>query len=345
MRPIGRLAAAARARSLTVWPMDYTHLGRSGVSVSRLCLGTMNFGASTDADVSHQIMDSALAHGINFFDSANTYGRPRAEGVTEQIIGSWLAAGHGRRDQIVLATKLYGGKGEWPNDRFLSALNIRRACDASLRRLGTDHIDLYQMHHVDRATPWAEIWEAMQVLRSQGKIIYAGSSNFAGWHIAQAQEAARDRGMLGLVSEQSLYNLAARTVELEVLPACQGYGLGVLPWSPLHGGLLGGILRKEEGGRSAGGRAAEALGVPAIRAQIEAYEAFCGQLGEDPADVGLAWLLHQAAVTAPIVGPRTVGQLEGSLRALKVTLDETSLAALDEIFPGPGAAAPEAYAW
>ena len=324
--------------------MDYTHLGRSGVSVSRLCLGTMNFGAFTDAADALQIMDRAVERGINFFDTANTYGRPRAEGVTEQIVGDWLAAGAGRRDRIVLATKLYGGKGEWPNDRFLSAVNIRRSCDDSLRRLRTDRIDLYQMHHVDRATPWEEIWEAMTVLRGQGKIIYVGSSNFAGWHIAQAQEAARRHGAFGLVSEQSLYNLAARTVELEVLPACAGYGLGVLPWSPLHGGLLAGILRKEAGsGRSGGGRAAQTLA--GMRSQIEAYEAFCAEIGEDPAHVGLAWLLHQPAVTAPIVGPSSLGQLEGALRALEIRLDEKSLGRLDEIFPGPGGAAPEAYAW
>jgi NDP-hexose C3-ketoreductase / dTDP-4-oxo-2-deoxy-alpha-D-pentos-2-ene 2,3-reductase len=324
--------------------MDYTHLGRSGVSVSRLCLGTMNFGAFTDAADAHQIMDRALEQGINFFDTANTYGRPRAEGVAEQIVGKWFGGGRGRRDRIVLATKLYGGKGEWPNDSYLSAVNIRRSCEDSLRRLGTDHIDLYQMHHVDRGTPWEEIWEAMGVLRAQGKIIYVGSSNFAGWHIAQAQEAAARRGALGLVSEQSLYNLAARAVELEVLPACQGYGLGVLPWSPLHGGLLAGILRKEPGaGRSGGGRAAETLA--SRRAQVEAYEAFCAELGEEPAQVGLAWLLHQPAVTAPIAGPSSPGQLEGVLRALTIGLDGRALARLDEIFPGPGGAAPEAYAW
>jgi aryl-alcohol dehydrogenase-like predicted oxidoreductase len=308
-------------------------------------------------------MDAAHEHGINFFDSSNTYGQPRAEGVTESIIGRWLAAGSARRDRTVLATKLYGGQGEWPNDRFLSALNIRRACEDSLRRLRTDHIDLYQMHHVDRGTPWDEIWEAMDVLRTQGKIIYVGSSNFAGWHIAQAQEAARRRPAFGLVSEQSLYNLAARTVELEVLPACQGYGIGVIPWSPLHGGLLSGVLRRQgagdgaasdgaasdgaggpgSGGRSSGGRAAGAI--QEMRPQIEAYEAFCAELGEEPAVVALAWLLHQPAVTAPIVGPRTLGQLTGALRALEVTLDEKALGRLDEIFPGPGGAAPEAYAW
>jgi NDP-hexose 2,3-enoyl reductase len=325
--------------------MDYTHLGRSGVSVSRICLGTMNFGSFTDAAGAGQIMDHALEHGVNFFDTANTYGRPRAEGVTEQIIGDWLVAGgQGRRDKIVLATKLYGGKGEWPNDSFLSAVNIRRSCEASLRRLGTDRIDLYQMHHVDRNTPWEEIWEALGVLRAQGKIIYAGSSNFAGWHIARAQEAARRHGAFGLVSEQSLYNLAVRAVELEVLPACRGYGLGVLPWSPLHGGLLAGILRKAAGaGRSGGGRAAEALA--RLRPQVEAYEAFCAELGSEPAQVGLAWLLHQPAVTAPIVGPSTLGQLDGALNALQIKLDGGALARLDEIFPGPGGAAPEAYAW
>jgi aryl-alcohol dehydrogenase-like predicted oxidoreductase len=333
--------------------MDYTHLGRSGVAVSRLCLGTMNFGAITSETDAQAIMDAAHEHGINFFDTSNTYGQPRAEGVTESVIGRWMAAGNGRRDRTVLATKLYGGKGEWPNDRFLSGLNIRRACEESLRRLGTDHIDLYQMHHVDRSTPWDEIWEAMEVLRTQGKIIYVGSSNFAGWHIAQAQEAAVRRPAFGLVSEQSLYNLAARTVELEVLPACQGYGIGVIPWSPLHGGLLSGVLRRPGsgdgaggqggGGRSSGGRAAEAI--QEIRPQIEAYEAYCAELGEEPAVVALAWLLHQPAVTAPIVGPRTLGQLTGALRALEVTLDEKVLGRLDEIFPGPGGAAPEAYAW
>jgi NDP-hexose C3-ketoreductase / dTDP-4-oxo-2-deoxy-alpha-D-pentos-2-ene 2,3-reductase len=328
--------------------MDYTQLGRSGTAVSRICLGTMNFGAITSEADSHQIMDLAHDQGINFFDTANTYGRPRAEGVTEQVIGRWFALGGGRRDRTVLATKLYGGKGEWPNDRFLSAVNIRRSCEDSLRRLGTDHIDLYQMHHVDRSTPWEEIWEAMDVLRTQGKIIYVGSSNFAGWHIAQAQERARHRPSFGLVSEQSLYNLAARQVELEVLPACQGYGVGVLPWSPLHGGLLGGILRKEKdgtraSGRSDGGRAAEELA--AHRDQVQEYETFCAERGEDPADVGIAWLLHQPAVTAPIVGPRTSEQLEGAVRALSITLDDAALSRLDKIFPGPGGAAPEAYAW
>ncbi|MHB1165300.1 MAG: aldo/keto reductase [Candidatus Nanopelagicales bacterium] len=326
--------------------MEYTQLGRTGLSVSRLCLGTMNFGPVSDRAESYAVMDHALEQGINFFDSANVYGWGEDRGLTETIIGEWFAQGGGRRERTVLATKLYGDMGDWPNDGRLSALNIRRACDASLARLGTEYIDLYQMHHIDRRTPWDEIWEAMDVLRLQGKILYVGSSNFAGWHLAQGQEAARRRGVLGLVSEQSLYNLVARTIELEVIPAAQSYGIGLIPWSPLHGGLLGGILRKQAEGdthRSGSGRAAEAL--EQHRPAIEAWEAFCAGRGEDPADVGLAWLLHQPAVTAPIVGPRGIAQLDGAIRALGIRLDADALARLDEIFPGPGGAAPEAYAW
>lgn len=323
--------------------MKYTHLGRSGLAVSRLCLGTMNFGPETPEEDSHAIMDRALEVGINFFDTANVYGWKKGEGITEKIVGNWFAKGGDRRDKTVIATKLYGSMSDWPNDTFLSARNIRRACDASLKRLQTDHIDLYQMHHVDRRTPWDEIWEAMEVLRTQGKVLYFGSSNFAGWHIAQAQEAARRRNFMGLVSEQSIYNLATRAVELEVLPAAQGYGLGVIAWSPLHGGLLAGVLRKErEGKRRSTGRAKDAL--EKKRDQIAAYEDFCEEIGQEPATVGLAWLLHQPAVTAPIVGPRTMEQLEGALDALDLTLSEKELARLDEIWPGHKTA-PEDYAW
>jgi aryl-alcohol dehydrogenase-like predicted oxidoreductase len=323
--------------------VDYTHLGRSGLRVSRLCLGTMNFGPVTEESDAFSIMDRAHEVGINFFDSANVYGWGENRGLTESVVGRWFAQGDGRRERTVIATKLYGDMGGWPNEGKLSALNIRRACDASLKRLQTDYIDLYQMHHVDRDTPWEEIWEAMEVLRLQGKILYVGSSNFAGWHIAKAQEAARRRHFFGLTSEQSIYNLLTRDIELEVLPACADYGLGVIPWSPLHGGLLGGILRKQELGRSRGGRAGDAL--EQARPQVEAYEAYADELGEDPANLGLAWLLHQPVVTAPIIGPRTLEQLDGALRATEIRLDEKALARLDEIFPGPGGPAPEAYAW
>jgi NDP-hexose 2,3-enoyl reductase len=250
----------------------------------------------------------------------------------------------------VLATKLYLPTGAWPNESFLSALHIRRACDASLKRLQTDHLDLYQMHHIDRNTPWEEIWEAFNVLRQQGKVLYFGSSNFAGWHIAQAQEAARSRHFLGLVSEQSIYNLMTRWAELEVLPAARHYGLGVIPWSPLHGGVLGGVLHKQkEGGASRGSSGRSAGVLVEHRQTIEAYEKLCTDLGEDPAHVGLAWLLAQDSVTGPIIGPRTAEQLDGSLRALQITLDDGTLAKLDQLFPPPapnGAKpAPEAYAW
>jgi aryl-alcohol dehydrogenase-like predicted oxidoreductase len=323
--------------------MDYVNLGRTGLKVSPLCLGTMNFGPETSEPDSHAIMDKALDLGINFFDTANVYGWKKGEGVTEQIVGRWFAQGGGRRDKVVIATKVYGGMGDWPNENRLSARHIKQACEASLKRLQTDYIDLYQMHHIDRETPWEEIWQAMEQLVREGKVVYVGSSNFAGWHITQANEIAKQRGFMGLVSEQSLYNLNARTVELEVLPACEAYGLGVIPWSPLGGGLLGGILKKIEGGRRASERIQKALDKQ--RPQIEQYEAFCDEIGEQPADVALAWLLHQPAVTGPIIGPRTMDQLTGSLRAMEIELDDAAMAKLDEIWPGPGGAAPEAYAW
>ena len=323
--------------------MQYTNLGRTGLKVSRLCLGTMNFGPMTSESDSFVIMDRALELGINFFDTANVYGRKTGEGVTESIIGRWFAQGNGRRDKVVLATKVFGHMGDWPNQSHLSAVHIRQAVEQSLRRLQTDHIDLYQMHHIDRDTSWPEIWQAMEVLVQQGKVVYVGSSNFAGWNLAQAMETANTRHFLGLVSEQSLYNLNARMIELEVIPTCKHYGLGLIPWSPLAGGLLGGILEKTEQGR----RASEDIqkDIEKFRPRLEAYEAFCRDLGEKPADVGLAWLLKNPVVTAPIIGPRTLEQLDGTLRALELILSEDALKKLDEIFPGPGGQAPEAYAW
>jgi aryl-alcohol dehydrogenase-like predicted oxidoreductase len=322
--------------------MRYRRLGRTALRVSQLCLGTMNFGPLTTEADAGVVMDRALDHGINFFDTANRYGGDKGPGATESIVGRWFAQGGGRREKVVLATKVFGPMSEWPNDGGLSARHIRDACDASLRRLQTDRIDLYQMHHVDRAAPWEEVWQAMEGLVDAGKVIYVGSSNFAGWHIAQANEAAKHRNFLGLVSEQSLYNLASRTVELEVLPACRAYGVGVIPWSPLAGGMLGGMLKQEATGR----RKNLNPRYDAIRPQIAAYESFCAELGEEPAAVALAWLLAQKGVTAPIIGPRTLEQLEGaSLRATEIDLDDDALKALDTIFPGPGGPAPEAYAW
>ncbi len=322
--------------------MEYRRLGRTALRVSPICLGTMNFGPLTTEPDAHQIMDRALDHGINFFDTANRYGGDKGPGTTETIIGNWFAQGGGRRDKVVIATKVFGPMTAWPNDGLLSARNIVNACDASLRRLQTDRIDLYQMHHVDRSAPWDEIWMAMETLVAQGKVIYVGSSNFAAWNIAQANETAKQRHFLGLVSEQSLYNLAARTVELEVLPACRAYGVGVIPWSPLAGGMLGGMVTTGDVAR----RKSIQPRYERMRPQLERWEKLCADLGEEPAAVALAWLLHQRQVTAPIVGPRTLEQLEGaSLRAIDLELSDETLQTLDEIFPGPGGQAPDAYAW
>jgi aryl-alcohol dehydrogenase-like predicted oxidoreductase len=323
--------------------MDYTQLGRTGLRVSRLCLGTMNFGPQTEEPESFAIMDRAHDLGINFFDTANVYGQTKGRGATEQIVGRWINQGDGRRERTVLATKLYGDMTEWPNEGRLSALNIRRACDASLQRLQTDYIDVYQMHHVDRLTPWDEIWEAMEVLRYQGKILYVGSSNFAGWHLAKAQEAAARRNLVGLVSEQSIYNLLVRDIELEVIPAAVDYGLGIIPWSPLQGGLLGGVVGKQrDGSRRSNERSQKAI--EAHRPQLEEYEAYCEELGEEPGTVALAWLLTRPGVTGPIVGPRTMEHLDGAARALEVSLSAETLERLDRIFPGHKTA-PEDYAW
>ncbi len=344
--------------------MQFAELGRTGLRVSRLCLGTMNFGVNASEEESYAIMDRALELGINFFDTADRYGKPQGHGYTEEIVGRWLAQG-GRRERIVLATKVYGPMGPGPNNRGLSAYHIRRGCQDSLRRLQTDHIDLYQMHHIDRGdiaphhreligrdvifhnaphlTPgasWPEIWQAMEQLIREGKITYVGSSNFAAWNIVQGCETAFARNMLGLVSEQSVYNLAKRHIELELIPACRAYGLGLVCWSPLAGGLLAGAVAAAEGGRRSG------LNIGAAqRKQLEDYEALCRDLGEAPATVALAWLLHNPVVTAPIVGPRTIEHLESAMRALEVTLSDDVLKRLDQIFPGLGGEAPLAYAW
>ena len=344
--------------------MQYTELGRTGLRVSRLCLGTMNFGVQTSEKDSHAIMDRALELGINFFDTADRYGKAIKKGLTEEIIGRWFSQGD-RRDRVVLATKLFGIMGPGVNDRGLSAYHVRRACEDSLRRLQTDHLDLYQMHHVDlgfitenqRAEvdesvvfhdaphirpgpPWVEIWQAMGQLIQAGKITYVGSSNFPGWNIAAACETAAARHMIGLVSEQSKYSLLARAIELEVVPACRAYGVGLIPWSPLAGGMLAGAVEKAEQGR----RAALKLD-SGTKATLTRYEELCRKLGEPPATVALAWLLHNPVVTAPIIGPRTMQQLEDSVRALDLELSKDILDKLDELFPGPGGEAPMAYAW
>ncbi|WP_277281647.1 aldo/keto reductase [Streptococcus hyointestinalis] len=329
--------------------MEYTHLGRTGLKVSRLALGTMNFGELTDEKTAFAIMDKALEAGINLFDTADVYGglqTPDMEkgfGTSEEIVGRWLAQDPSRRDKIVLATKLYQPMETGPNDRGLSAYYIRRAEQASLERLQTDHIDLYQMHHVDRNTPWEEIWQGMEQLIREGKITYVGSSNFAGWDIATAQQIANHRQVLGLASEQSLYNLTNRAIEAELIPALRYYQIGLLVWSPIGMGVLGGTFDRSTSGRRSMDFIQERIQVH--EKQFEAFYQLCDELGEEPAVIALAWLLHQPIVTAPVIGPRTVEQLEMSLKALEVKLSEATLKRLDEIFPGPGAEAPVNYAW
>ena len=347
--------------------MQYTKLGRSGLKVSRLCLGTMNFGTLTDEGESFAIMDRAFELGINFFDTSNNYGNPLGNGITEEIIGRWLVKRKGRRNKIVLATKLYCIMGPGPNDRGLSAYHIRRSCSDSLRRLQTDCIELYQMHHIDRggsrsmaelnrfgykkeidfhigatinlATPWEEIWQGMEQLVREGKVIYIGSCNFPAWAIANANGIARERHFMGIISEQSIYNLNKRILELEVIPACRELGLGFIPYSPLDGGLLGGIQKKTKEGRRS------YIDIGKYRQQIEDYERLCKEIGEKPACIALAWLLANPVVTAPIIGPRTLEQLENCIHSLEIKLTEEVIEKLNKIWPGPGGEAPEAYSW
>jgi len=326
--------------------VNYTHLGRSGLWVSRLCLGTWNFGSCTDEQEAFRIMDAALDAGINFFDTANHYPDFVNCGRSEEIIGRWFAQGGGRREKVVMATKVYQpmmDPNDGPNNEGgLSKYKIRRHLEGSLRRLQADHVDLYQMHHIDRRAGWDETWEAFDVLSHQGKIGYVGSSNFAAWHLAVAQAAAEERGLLGLVSEQHRYNLLCRLPELEVLPAAESLGIGILVYSPLGSGLLTGkALDPEEGTRASGRRDY----IEENRDEFEAFERLCQDLGVDAPAVAQAWLLANPAVTSVILGPRTETQFRDSLRCLEVSLDEDAAAKLDTIFPGPGGPAPEAYAW
>ncbi|MGV9851807.1 aldo/keto reductase [Streptomyces sp. NPDC003442] len=328
--------------------MQYTYLGRTALRVSRLCLGTLNLGVRASDEESHAILDTALDRGVNFIDTANQYGWQKHKGYTEEFLGGWFARGGGRREKVVLGTKVFNPMTDWPNDSGLSARHIIASCEDSLRRMGTDWIDLFQMHHIDRHAPWEEVWQAMETLTRQGKVRYVGSSNFAGWHIAEAQEAAARRHFLGIVSEQSVYNLVTRHIELELIPAAQRYGVGVLAWSPLHGGLLSGALRKLAEGtamKTAQGRAAQALEVH--RDAVGGYEKLCDGLGADPAEVGLAWVMGRPGITAPVIGPRSLDQLEGAFKAMELTLSDEVLAELDRLFPpiGNGGPGPEAWAW
>ncbi|WP_031468641.1 aldo/keto reductase [Sciscionella sediminilitoris] len=327
--------------------MHYSRLGRTALTVSRLCLGTLNFGVRTTDTEAFDLMDTALERGINFFDTANHYGWQKHRGYTEELLGEWFAKGDRRREKVVLGSKVCQPMGDWPNDQGLSARHIIASCEDSLRRMRTDWIDLFQMHQIDRSAPWDEVWQAMETLVQQGKIRYVGSCNFAGWHLVSAQESASRRNFLGVVAEQCAYNLVRRHVELELIPAAQAYGIGVYAWSPLHGGLLGGALRKQTEGtavKSAQGRAMVALETQ--RDTVTEYEKYCATIGADPAEIALAWVLSRPGVTGAAIGPRTRFHLDSAQRALELELDEDVLRELDALFPpiGNGMPGPEAWA-
>jgi len=328
--------------------MKYTSLGRSGLKISRLCLGTMNFGNFNDEKESFRIMDAALDMGINFFDTADNYGKAtNNEGITEKIIGNWFAQGGGRRERVVLATKGYEEMHDpydGPNSAAgLSAYKIRRHLESSLKRLQTDHVEMYFMHHIDRNVTWEEMWGALELLVMQGKVDYIGSSNFAGWHLAAAQAEAKARHFLGLVCEEHKYNLLCRLPELELLPSAKGHGIGVVAYAPLEHGLLSRNALKTSNDARLNGQK-DYLGKQRL-VQLEAFSKLCRELGEFEDNVALAWVLANPAITAPIIGPSTVEHLEGSIRALDIVLDAEVMKELDRIFPGPGGMAPEAYAW
>jgi aryl-alcohol dehydrogenase-like predicted oxidoreductase len=329
----------------------YRRLGRTALKVGPLAVGTVNFSWLTNEQDSFAILDSALERGLNLIDTSDNYNA----GASEALLGKYFASGN-KRELVVLASKCYSPPNEWaspdpvkasgswvgPNQRGLSAKHIIEACNASLKRLQTDYIDLYQMHHVDRSAPFEEIWQAYETLIAQGKILYAGTSNYAGWQIAKACESAKARHFLGPVSEQSSYSLLTRMVELEVIPACRDYGLGFIPYSPLGGGLLAAAAGAEDGKRSKG------LLRTASERQLKklaAYAAVCQEIGEHPADVAIAWVAANPNVTSPIIGPRTMQQLDSAFHAISIRLPAEVLKRLNEIFPGPGGEAPEAYAW
>jgi aryl-alcohol dehydrogenase-like predicted oxidoreductase len=330
--------------------MQYKTLGRTGMKVSRLCLGTWNFGTYTDEKEAFRIMDAAVDAGINYFDTANAYPDVGLRGLSEEIIGRWFALGNGRREKTVLGTKVFSfteDVNDGPNDGHgLSTYKIRRHVEASLRRLKTDHLELYQMHHVDKDATWDELWDAFESLFNQGKIDYVGSCNFAGLNLMQAQIAAKERNFLGLVSEQHKYNLLCRLPELEAIPTAEYLKIGLLPYSPLAEGRLAGKRMMSAQGKSRRKKIdlSDEKGMK-LQSSLDAFASLCGEIGESEANVALAWLLANPAVTAPVTGPRTVEQLESMLGAVEIKLDSGTLSKLDELFPGPGGPAPEAYAW
>ncbi|MBI1257638.1 MAG: aldo/keto reductase [Chloroflexi bacterium] len=331
--------------------MQFTKLGRSNMSVSRICIGTMHFGSYTPEDEAFRILDRALELGINFIDTANVYGGRGQQGTSEEIIGRWLKQG-GRRDQVVLATKVYGNMttGDQPNEVIgISSYKVRRHAADSLRRLQTDRIDLYQVHHIDRTISLEEFWTTFGRLINNGDVLYMGTSNFPGWGLAKFQMYAWQQGQVGFVSEQPQYNLLNRYPELEVLPAAREFGIGVIPYMPLAGGLLTGKVKSVAGSRTE--QVEHEYGMTVNTQQIADYVAFCQEIGESPHVIAIAWTLAHPAVSSAIVGVRTVAHLEGLDRAAELQLAPEQMARLDEIFdiskgrPLRGTEAPFAFSW
>ena len=322
-------------------PMEYRNLGASGVRVSTLCLGAMTFGEADAASFMHQvgcdeqtsmaIMNRALEAGINFIDTADVYGQ---EGLSEQIIGSWFARDR-RRDEVVLATKFRFTMGSGPNKSGASRYRIVKCCEDSLRRLRTDHIDLYQIHMQDITVPEEETLRALDDLVGQGKVLYLGCSNYTAYRMMDSSWISRSQNLEKYVTLQAQYNLIARDVEREHVPACRQLGLGILPWSPLAGGFLSGKYQKDQA-PPAGTRLEKwkdrwgRFDTERNWAILAAVQAVAGEVDASASQVALAWLLHKPTVSSVIFGARSVAQLDDNLRAATLRLTDAQLKVLDE---------------
>ncbi len=313
--------------------MDYRYLGKTGMKVSELCLGAMTFGRETSEEDSYQMLDRFIAAGGNFIDTADVY----SQGVSETILGRWLS--RQKRDDLVIATKVRWPMGDSPNDLGLSRKHILSAVEASLRRLNTDYLDLYQVHRWDPGTPLEETLATLDTLVKSGKVRYIGASNFLGWQLQKAVDISRRMGWEPFICLQPLYNLLDRSVEWELLSVCQNEGLGVIPWSPLRGGWLSGKYRRGMDGPIEGTRLDEA----AKRGWGEAWSKYAtdrtwtvldtlfevaGAVGKTPAQVALNWVIHRPGITAPITGARTMRHLEDNLGAAGWKLSPEHMAKL-----------------
>ncbi|HUZ17321.1 MAG TPA: aldo/keto reductase [Spirochaetia bacterium] len=336
--------------------MRYSNVGRSNMTVSKICLGTMHFGNYTSEAEAFKIMDKCLEMGINYFDTANVYGGTAGTGATETILGKWFEQGGGRRDKVVLATKVYNrmvrdSADPMPNDEGgISAFKVRKQIADSLRRLKTDHVDLYQVHHIDRRAQPEEFWGTFDLLIANGDILYVGTSNFPGWGLAKYQMHAQRRGDLGIVSEQCQYNLLSRWPELEVIPAARDFGIGIMPYMPLGGGLLSGKKKAQAGSRTSNVEREYGLDI-AHNKQLEEFAALCREIGEKEHIVAIAWVLANPAVYSAIVGARTLDHLDGLDHAAELALAPETIGRLNTIFDiNHGrrlqvGEAPEAFAW